>query len=341
MTDTPKDALAVPVRNPVPSRAFSLMPQSLGEAREIATLIANSDFAPKDYKGKPDNVIVALQMGADLGLKPMQALQNIAVINGRPSIYGDAALALVQASGQIERFHETFEGIFPEDSFTAICIVKRRGFPDEIRQTFSIGDAKAAKLWNKRGHNGGDTPWVTYPKRMLQMRARGFALRDAGSDMLLGLVLVEEAQDYPAIEGTVVASEVVTSEPPKAIGIFLALPEAIQENIEKGFTTLNIAPGARLAKINEYFGGDGINPDEQAAALLDWLKDEYAKRKTGQPRKKASNAKATDAAPAVPVTPKPATPASEPRGAGDPPVAESESAKPAEVVGAVEKGDLF
>ena len=65
-------------------RNFSLLPSSLGEAREMAEMIARSDFAPKDYKGKPENVIIAVQMGADLGLKPMQALQNIAVINGRP-----------------------------------------------------------------------------------------------------------------------------------------------------------------------------------------------------------------------------------------------------------------
>ncbi len=44
---------------------------------------------------------------------------------------------------------------------------------------FSVGDAVVAKLWGKRGYNGKDTPWITNPKRMLKMRARGFGLRDA------------------------------------------------------------------------------------------------------------------------------------------------------------------
>jgi len=288
-------------------RSFSLMPQSLGEAREIATIIANSGLAPKDYIGKPDMILVAIQMGGDLGLKPMQALQNIAVINGRPSIWGDAAAALVQSSGVVERFHETFEGTFPEDTYTAVCIIKRKGWPDEIRREFSIADAKKAKLWDKRGHNGGETPWVTYPKRMLQMRARGFALRDAASDMLMGLVLAEEAQDYPAEPIHVGSGQsegaAVVTEQPKSVTVFDQLPEGIRDNIEKAFGVMNFAPGARLAKINEYFGGDGIVPEDQAALLLDWLKDEYAKRKTGQARvKKDSNGKKKDEkAPETPI----------------------------------------
>jgi hypothetical protein len=276
----------------VRQRSFSLMPTTLGEAREIANMIAGSDFAPKDYRGKPDNVIIAIQMGADLGLKPLQALQNIAIINGRPSIYGDAALALVQASGQIERFHEEFTGTFPNDDFTAHCTIKRKGWPDEIKSSFSVADAKAAKLWGKRGRDGQDTPWITYPQRMLKFRARGFAVRDAGSDLLLGLVLAEEAQDYPSIEGHVVSVEDV---PAKATTAFDRLPESLQENIEKAFAALNMGAGARLAKLNEWLGGDGVDIEAQATGLLEWCRDEFAKRKTGKPRgKKADNGKKSE-----------------------------------------------
>lgn len=289
MSDTPKDPQQL---QRIAPRSFSLMPQSLGEAKEIALLIANSDFAPKDYKGRPDNVIIAIQMGADLGLKPLQALQNIAVINGRPSIYGDAALALVMPA--LDRFHEAFEGVEGSDNFTAVCIAKRKGWPDETRRTFSVADAKAAKLWGKRGRDGQDTPWITYPKRMLQWRARGFTLRDVGADLLLGLVLVEEAQDYP--DPTHVGSgqsegAAAVTEQPKSLTIFEQLPEAIRDTIEKAFTVLNFSPGARLTKLNEYFGGDAIQPEDQAQLLLDWLKDEYAKRRTGMPRAKKGNGK--------------------------------------------------
>ena len=59
--------------------------------------------------------------------------------------------------------------------------------------TFTVGDAIRAGLWKKAG------PWTMYPKRMLQMRARSFALRDAFPDVLRGLVATEEVEDYQEV----------------------------------------------------------------------------------------------------------------------------------------------
>lgn len=167
---------------------FSLTPSSLKEAMEYAQIIANSTIVPKNYQGKPGDILVAVQMGAELGLKPIQALQNIAVINGRPSVYGDALLALVQAHPSFEDVKEAFD----EKTNTAFCSVKRKN-QDEYTVSFSSEDAKKAGLWGKAG------PWSQYPKRMLQMRARSFALRDKFADALSGLIMAEEAQDYSTI----------------------------------------------------------------------------------------------------------------------------------------------
>ena len=164
---------------------FSLSPRNLSEAMEYAKIIAQSDIVPKDFKGKPGNVLVAVQMGAELGLPPMQALQNIAVINGRPSVWGDAMLALIRAHHSCEYVIEEFE----DSTMTAICKAKRRGNPEQVLR-FSKTDAETAKLWGKEG------PWKQYPKRMLQMRSRGFALRDVWPDVLRGIISAEEAQDY-------------------------------------------------------------------------------------------------------------------------------------------------
>jgi hypothetical protein len=120
----------------------------------------------------------------------MQALQNIAVINGKPSVYGDAMAALVQASPVCEGIDESFEGVEGTGEFAAVCIARRKG-RQPVTIKFSVNDAKRAGLWNKQG------PWTQYPKRMLQMRARGFALRDAFPDVLKGLISAEEAADYP------------------------------------------------------------------------------------------------------------------------------------------------
>jgi hypothetical protein len=175
----------------------SLAPKTMAEATEFAKLIAQSNMVPAAYKGKPADVLVAVQWGAELGLAPLQALQNIACINGKPSVYGDAALALVRGSSVCEDVEEVIEG--DGEQMVATCIAKRKGCKPVIAR-FSVFDAKAAGLWKKQG------PWTQYPRRMLQMRARGFALRDAFPDVLKGLITAEEAADYPRQERDITPS---------------------------------------------------------------------------------------------------------------------------------------
>ena len=173
------------------SKLPTLMPQNMTEAMEFSKMVASSNMVPANYKGKPQDVMVAIQWGYELGLQPLQAMQNISVINGKPSVYGDAALALVKNDSRCAGVSETIEG--EGDNRKAICKVKRR-YGDEIEETiktFSVQDAKKARLWGKQG------PWSSYPDRMLTMRARGFALRDSFPDALKGMITREEAEDYP------------------------------------------------------------------------------------------------------------------------------------------------
>jgi hypothetical protein len=154
-------------------------------------MVSKSDFAPKDFKGKAESCMLAIQHGSEVGLSPMQSLQSIAVINGRPTIWGDAALALVQSSPVCEYVREYTEG--DGEQLVAVCEAKRRGYPAPTVVRFSVPDAKKAGLWGKAG------PWQNYPARMLTLRARGFALRNAFADALRGLITAEEAQDYPTV----------------------------------------------------------------------------------------------------------------------------------------------
>jgi hypothetical protein len=161
----------------------------MSEAMQFSEMLASSSMVPKAYQGKANDVLVCVQWGYEMGLAPMQALQNIAVINGKPSVYGDAMMALVQASPVCEDVNEYFENEGTTNP-VAVCVAVRKGRkPVTVR--FSVEDAKRAGLWGKGG------PWTAYPKRMLQMRARGFALRDAFPDVLKGMITAEEAQDYP------------------------------------------------------------------------------------------------------------------------------------------------
>lgn len=174
-------------------------PENTEQAMKMAKVLADSQFCPQSFRGKPGDVLCALMYGASIGMSPVQALQGVAVVNGRPALFGDSLIAV--ASG-----HPDFEDIVEEiddRAMVATCTIKRRGRSPVVR-TFSQQDAAAAGLWKRKG------PWTEYPKRMLQMRARGFAIRDAFPDALRGIISYEEAMDTPVekpVQATVRGTE--------------------------------------------------------------------------------------------------------------------------------------
>jgi len=169
--------------------------QTFDQALKLAETFSKSAMVPKQYQGNAANCLVAMAYGDSLGMAPLQAMQSVAVVNGIPALYGDGMLALVQASSAFESIKETVE------DGAAVCEVKRRGMAAVVR-VFTIDDAKRSGLWGKAG------PWQQYPSRMLQMRARSWALRDAFADVLRGIQSAEEARDIP---------EVIDVTPPAAL----------------------------------------------------------------------------------------------------------------------------
>jgi len=202
----PAVAAALPVMKDDP-----FAPKTLAEAMALAEMMSKSTIVPKDYVDKPGNCFIAMQWGAELGLKPLQAMQSIAIINQRPMIWGDAVLAIVR-SAKDSAGNKILEGIsetLDETTWTATCSVKRRGAALPCVRTFSRADAVKAGLSNR------DT-WKAYEKRMLQMRARSWALRDEFTDVLRGMPIAEEVLDFVDREKDVTPAPAATPEPSKA-----------------------------------------------------------------------------------------------------------------------------
>jgi RecT family len=212
-TTTPADAenktTALATSEPAAARIevrMGVAPQTIDEAWRLAQVIAKSELVPKHFQNKPADVMVAIQHGMELGLAPLQALSSIAVVNGRACVWGDALLAIVIASAQYQDHDEYFEVVaqgelvrrdgltatdLAVDTTAAVCSFMRRGRALPTTRRFTIAQAKKAKLLTKDG------PWQTYPDRMLQMRARGLAARDAFPDVLRGIRTAEEVRDTP------------------------------------------------------------------------------------------------------------------------------------------------
>lgn len=144
---------------------------------------------PADQKTTVSRIMIGIQKSMEVGLPPITGLSTIYIVNNRPTLFGDGIPALLYASGKIAYIKEWTEGAIEQGDFVAYCEIKRKDSDVPIVGMFSQNDAKKARLMGKTG------PWTDYPKRQMQMRARGFAARDGAADILSGLGVYEEVRD--------------------------------------------------------------------------------------------------------------------------------------------------
>ncbi len=157
--------------------------RTLEDAFRFSKAIVASNLAPKGDTA--ETVLIKLQAGAELGFPPMRSLSALVVVNGRLSLEGQAALALIRAKGHPVEVCVEGEG----DARRGVCRFKRNGVENEV--AFSLADAK------KAGLAGKDT-YKAYLDDMLVWKAVSRAGKRYFSDVLLGLDVAEHVQDYTA-----------------------------------------------------------------------------------------------------------------------------------------------
>ncbi len=185
-----------PKREPVLAGERGIQIRSLADLAQFSKMIFDSGMAPKGFK-TPQSVAVAVQKGLEHGLLPLQALQSVYVVNSMPAWTGKAALGLVLSSGLMVpgSYRSWIEG--EGDKMVAWCESRRVGGA-LVRTSFSVEDAKTAKLWQKRGRDQADTPWITFPKRMLSWKVISHHLNDVYPDVLGGMPIAEDVIDIPS-----------------------------------------------------------------------------------------------------------------------------------------------
>lgn len=185
-----------------------ILPTTMEEAYRMAVAVIKGGMMPDSYKANPrDNeaeaqkVMLGLAAAMEAGLPPLYGLRQIAIINGRPAMWGDALMALVQSKNLLANQKEreigsSFDPMLPPaqwpDDFGFAVSLWRRGQTDPYIGEFTVADAKRAGLWM----NAKKMPWIQHPKRMLKIRARAFPIRDGFADAIAGIAVREEVEDY-------------------------------------------------------------------------------------------------------------------------------------------------
>lgn len=174
-----------------PGKAVQL--QNIGNAFAFAGLVVKAGFAPKG--ATVESSVVAMIHGARLGLDPLAAVQGIAVVNGRPTLWGDQLAAAVKGSSVFGGERVEYFGT-GDDAGCRVTVWRKGDEANPTVETFTVRDANRAGLWGKPG------PWKQYPRQMLFNRARAFAYRHAFPDALMGMRFREEEEDAAPVDVT-------------------------------------------------------------------------------------------------------------------------------------------
>jgi hypothetical protein len=174
-----------------------MIPHNYDELMQFSALYKGSGLAPKSFQ-TIQQVAIGIGMCIELRRPILTGLQDMAVINGKVSIYGDAALAQVRSSGLLEYIVETETGTPYQDGWTFTCELKRKGSPEPRKGIWTWEDAKRAGFDDPKMKDGRKdiySPWTRFTRRMMTFKARNFVLRDEFGDVIKGMTLAEDAQD--------------------------------------------------------------------------------------------------------------------------------------------------
>lgn len=164
------------------SQELSVYSQPLDQQINYAKAMAVSNLLPVAYQNHPENVLVALEQGRALGIAPIQAMNQINVIKGKPALSADLIAALVRRAGHRLRV----EG---DDTYAQATVI-RADDPDYIPKPVRWDMERA-----KRAGLLGNPSWQKYPAAMLRARAISEAARAWANDALYGFIYTPEELD--------------------------------------------------------------------------------------------------------------------------------------------------
>ena len=86
-----------------PSSIYAGM-EAFDNAQRIAKSLASSTLVPQQFQGQQGyaNCLVALEIAGRMNLSPLQVMQNLHIIHGRPSWSSQFIIALINGCGRFE-----------------------------------------------------------------------------------------------------------------------------------------------------------------------------------------------------------------------------------------------
>lgn len=167
--------------------------EAMSAAHKLATVLCNTSMVPATFRGKPDDGAAAILYGAEVGLKPQQALQQVFVVHGQPAIYARTMAALLKAKGY------TFSTV--ETSDTSVTVEGHSPRGEREISTWTIDRAKKAGYTSNKKYQSD-------PQAMLYAKALSEVARKLAPDVLLGIKYAAEDLELEPVKMTATRQDV-------------------------------------------------------------------------------------------------------------------------------------
>lgn len=172
------------VRSDDPNAIFS--PEGLKQALTVCQHFMASQALPQSYK-TPQAVLMAIQAGRELGMKPIESINGMMVINGQIKLWGTALTGRITQLGYRIKWGDcTAEA-------ANVSVVDPNGNETGV-ETYTIEEAKTAGLLGKQN-------WRGHAKTMLRWRALGNCIKFNFPHLLQGYSLVEDDDNVDQVQG--------------------------------------------------------------------------------------------------------------------------------------------
>lgn len=208
-----------------------------------ALVAAASSLAPDALRGKPQDALIVLMAGRELGLQPMQSMRMLRVIKGNVTMAADATVALVRRSGDCVEWR-----LVESTAQRATYTTRRKGDTEPTTLTWTIEQAQRAGLT-------GGTGWRSYPEAMLRARCAAALARIVYPDLVAGIYdpdelahPLEQPKPAPVVEqpAAVVEADTRTGLTGELLGLGDDVPEFVEQLLARDGVDIGTAPLGRL-----------------------------------------------------------------------------------------------
>lgn len=220
-------------------------PTTIAEASQVADAIATAEFVPKQYRGKPEQIMACVMAGGELGFNPLTSLRMFHNVQGTVTLSAEAQRSLVLSAG-----HHIKPSVLTADR--CVMVARRKDDPDWTEFEYTLEDAERAGLTKGDG-------WRRHPKAMLVARCSALACRTLFSDVTGGIPSTEEVRDSGSSWGE------APSRPERPAPI-LPTTDADDEPVDA-----EVVPDrdAQLSEVGALFEKLGVAKDDRPAWICD------------------------------------------------------------------------